>query len=69
MNRIQSKGREIGTCEVNKIVFFCFDDKIYIQKNGYCGLALGYFSEKFSCQAFCFKFSLVRAAYLENIMF
>ena len=30
MNRIQSKD------------LYCFDDKIYIQSNGYDGLALGY---------------------------
>ena len=42
MNKIQSKDHEIGTYEVNKISLSCFDDKIYIQKNGYDGLALGY---------------------------
>ena len=42
MNRIQSKGHEIGTYEINKIFFCCFDYKIYIQNNGYDGFALGY---------------------------
>ena len=42
MNRIQSKDRRIGTCEINKISLSCFDDKIYIPNNGYDGLALGY---------------------------
>ena len=42
MNRIQSKGHRIGTYESNKISLSCFDDKIYIQNNGYDGLALGY---------------------------
>ena len=42
MNRIQSKDHRIGTYEINKISLSCFDDKIYIQNNGYDGLALGY---------------------------
>ena len=42
MNRIQSKDDKIGTYEINKISLSCFDDKIYIQNNGYDGLALGY---------------------------
>ena len=42
MNTIQSKDNRIGTCEINKISLFCFDDKIYIQNNGCDGLALGY---------------------------
>ena len=37
MNRIQ----RIGTYEINKISLPCFHDKIYIQNNGYDGLALG----------------------------
>ena len=42
MNRIRSKDHKIGTYEINKIYLLCFDDKIYIQNNGYDGLALGY---------------------------
>ena len=42
MNRIQSKDHTIGTYEINKISLYYFDDKIYIQNNGYDGLALGY---------------------------
>ena len=42
MTRIQSKDHKIGTYEINKISLSCFDDKTYIQKNGYDGLALGY---------------------------
>ena len=42
MNRIQSKNHGIGTYEINKISFSCFDEKKYIQNNGYDGLALGY---------------------------
>ena len=42
MNRIQSKDHRIGTYEINKISLSCFDEKIYIQNNGYYGLALGY---------------------------
>ena len=42
MNRIQSKDHRIGTYEVKKISFSCFDDKICIQNNGYDGLALSY---------------------------
>ena len=42
MNRIQIKDYRIGTYEIDKISLSCFDDKIYIQNNGYDGLALGY---------------------------
>ena len=42
VNRIQSKDHRIGTHEINKISLSRFDDKIYIQNNGYDGLALGY---------------------------
>ena len=42
MNRIKSKDHKIGTYEINKISFFCFDYQIYIQKNGWDRLALGY---------------------------
>ena len=42
MNRIQSKDHRIGTYEINKFSLSCFDDKIFIQHNGYDGLALGY---------------------------
>ena len=42
MNRSQSKEHRKKTCEINKIFFFWFDDKIYIQNNGSDGLAVGY---------------------------
>ena len=42
VNRVQSKDHKIGTYEINNISLSCFDDKIYIQDNGYDGLALGY---------------------------
>ena len=42
VNRIQSKDYKIGTYEINKISLSCFNDKMYIQNNGYDGLALGY---------------------------
>ena len=42
MNIIQSKDYKIGTYEINKISFSCFDYKIYIQNNGYDRLALDY---------------------------
>ena len=41
MNRIQIKDHRIETHETNKIFLSCSDDKIYIQNNGYDGLALG----------------------------
>ena len=44
MNRIESKNHRLGTYEINRISLFCFDDKIYIQNNGYDGSALGYYS-------------------------
>ena len=42
MNGIQGKDHRIGTYEINNILLSCFDYKIYIQNNGYDGLALGY---------------------------
>ena len=42
INRIQSKNHKIRTYDVKRIPLSCFDDKIYIQSNGYNGLALGY---------------------------
>ena len=45
MKKIQSKDHRIETLEtyeINMISLSCFDDKIYIQNNGYDGLALGY---------------------------
>ena len=42
INRIQRKDHKIGAYEINKILLFCFDDKICIQSNGYDGLVLGY---------------------------
>ena len=41
MNRIQSRDHRIGTYKI-KILLSYSDDKIYIQNNGYDGLALGY---------------------------
>ena len=35
MNRIQSKDHRIETYEISKISLSSFDDKIYIQDNGY----------------------------------
>ena len=40
INRIQSKDHWIQTYEINKISLSYFDDKIYIQNNGYDGLEL-----------------------------
>ena len=42
MNRIQSNDHRTGTYEIKKISLSCFDEKVYIQNNGYDGLALGY---------------------------
>ena len=42
MNRIQSKNHKIGTYEIKKISLPCFDDKIYLEKNGCDELVLGY---------------------------
>ena len=44
MNRIQIKDHRIGTDVINKISLSCFDDKIYIQINGYDRLVLGYYN-------------------------
>ena len=41
MNTIQSKDHRIGNYKTSQTSLFCFDDKVYIQNNGYDGLALG----------------------------
>ena len=46
MNRIQCKDHRIGKYKINKISLPCFDDRTYIENNGYDGLALGYQSYK-----------------------
>ena len=42
MYRIQSVDHKIGTYRINKNPLSCFDDKIYIQSNGFDGLAFDY---------------------------
>ena len=42
MNRIQSKDHKLGIYEINKVSLSYFDDKKYIQNNGYNGLAFSY---------------------------
>ena len=42
MNRIQKKDCRIGAYEINKTSLPYFNDKIYIQNNGYDELALSY---------------------------
>ena len=42
MNRLCSKDHRIGSYGINKISLLCVDDKMYIKKNGYDELALGY---------------------------
>ena len=74
MNRIQSKDHRIQTYEINKISLSCFDDKTYIQNNGYDGLALGItvnYEKTVSIQKIFFVqliliFSLIRKAYLPS---
>ena len=40
MNRVQCKNHRIGTYQINKILLLYLDNEIYIQSNGYDGLAL-----------------------------
>ena len=42
VNRIQSNDHKMESYEINKISLSWFDDKIYIQNNGYDRLSLGY---------------------------
>ena len=42
MNRIQSKDHRIRTYQIKKNSLSCFDDKVYIENNGYDGLTFGY---------------------------
>ena len=42
VNRIQSKDHRIRIYEIKKTSLSPFDDKIYIQNNGYVGLAPAY---------------------------
>ena len=63
MIRIQSKDHRIGTYEINKIFFSCFNDKIYSQNNGFNGLW-----EKLFCQVknFILIFILTRTTFLSS---
>ena len=42
MNRIQSNNHRTGTYEINKTSLYSFDDKIYIQNNGFDESAIVY---------------------------
>ena len=75
MNRIQSKDHRIGTYEINKISLSCFNDKIYIQNNGYDDLIIIRVNYKrtvilitikksFFVKHIVLIFSLVRTAFL-----
>ena len=44
VNRNQSKSYKKGKYEISKVSLSYFDDKIYIQNNGYNRLVLGYHS-------------------------
>ena len=66
MNRIQSKDHRIGTYEINKISLSCFDDKTYIQINGYDGLALGCQS---SLQKSVILIIIEKQAFLSSMLF
>ena len=35
INKIQSKDHKLGTYEINKTSLCCFNDKIFIQNNGF----------------------------------
>ena len=39
MKRIQAKKHKIGTCETDKILLSCFDDKRFVLDNGIQTLA------------------------------
>ena len=39
MRRIQSKKHKLGTCEINKISLWCFDDKRFVLDDGIHTLA------------------------------
>ena len=78
MNTIQGKDHKIGTYEINKILLFCFGDKIYIQNNGCDALALGNYKKKtvilITIKSFLVKqivliFSLFRTAFLSCKLF
>ena len=57
MNTIQSKNHKIGTYEINKISLSCFEDKMYIQNNGFI----------LKQRQIVLIFSLVRTAFLSSI--
>ena len=67
MNRIRNKDHRTGTYEINKISLSCFDDKIFVQENGYDGLEileiirkknsyLNNYFKNFFCRAYYFSF-------------
>ena len=47
MNKIQNKNNKIVNYEIDKTSLSCFENKIYILKNTYDELALGYQSYLF----------------------
>ena len=50
MKRIQSKNQELGTYEIDKISWSCFDDKIYVLDDGICTLAYFHKDSVTSCK-------------------
>ena len=56
MDRINSKDYRKGTYEIKKLSLSCFDDKIYIQNNGYINIYLNNYLKKLFCQPYCFHF-------------
>ena len=50
MKRIQSKKHKLGTCEINKILLSCFDDKRYVLDDGIRTLAYFYKDSVTSCK-------------------
>ena len=79
MNRIRNKDHRTGTYEINKISLSCFDDKIFVQENGYDGLEILEIIRKktvtlitilknFFVEHIILVFSLIRTASLSRML-
>ena len=43
MKAIRSQTQQLGSCEINKISFSCFDEKRYLHDNGIDSYAYGHY--------------------------
>ena len=57
MKTIRSQRHQLGSCEINKVSFSCFNDKRYIHDNGTSSYAYGHYKIKYINEQYFFKIS------------